>query len=107
MWSAFLACFRQWFGRRPVPLQDMHFLLYTRRGCHLCEVARERLRRAGRRYRFALEVVDIDTDPALAARYGDQVPVVLVNAKVRFRGGVNEVLLARLLHAEGAKRRKA
>jgi hypothetical protein len=84
-------------------------LLYTRTGCHLCETAWERLRRAQRRYRFALAAVDVDTDPELAARHGDCVPVVTVNGKVRFRGLINPVLLARLLNAESARppRRKA
>lgn len=77
--------------------------LYTRRGCHLCETALERLQRARRRYDFALEIVDVDTEPDLAARYGDQVPVVMVNGKIRFRGAVNEVLLDRLLHAFGVQ----
>jgi hypothetical protein len=42
--------------------------------------------------------VDVEGDPELAARYGDSVPVVTVNGKVRFRGRVNDVLLRRLLH---------
>ena len=46
---------------------------------------------------FALEAVDVDTDPQLAARFGECVPVVTVNGKVRFRGKVNGVLLRRLL----------
>jgi hypothetical protein len=79
-------------------------LLYTRAGCHLCETAWERLRRAQRRYRFALGMVDVDTDPELAARYGTCVPVVMVNGKLRFRGAVNPVLLVRLMNAEAARR---
>jgi glutaredoxin len=78
--------------------------LYTRRGCHLCATAWECLRRAQRRRRFTLTVVDVDTDPDLVARYGDCVPVVTVNDKVRFRGVVNPVLLARLLDAEPGRR---
>ena len=75
--------------------------LYTRRGCHLCETAWQRLQRARRRHGFALEAVDIDRDAELVALYGLQVPVVTVNGKVRFRGQVNGVLLERLLRAEG------
>ena len=40
-------------------------------------------------------------DPELAAKYGNEVPVVAVNGKVRFRGVVNPALLERLLTAEG------
>jgi hypothetical protein len=51
-----------------------------------------------------LDVVDVDSDAELAARYGDQVPVVVVNGKVRFRGAVNPVLLARLFRAVASGR---
>jgi glutaredoxin len=78
--------------------------MYTRRGCHLCEVAWERLEEARRRYDFVLKAQDVDADPALAAQHGNCVPVVTVNGKVRFRGAVNPVLLERLLRAESAPR---
>jgi glutaredoxin len=71
--------------------------LYTRQGCHLCEEAWDVLERSRRRFPFTLTLRDVDTDPELAARYGLEVPVVTVNGKVRFRGRVNSVLLARLL----------
>lgn len=80
-------------------------VLYTRRGCHLCETAWNHLRQEQRRYRFPLTVVDVDSDPEWIARYGECVPVVTAAGKVRFRGGVNRVLLARLLRAE-AKRKQ-
>lgn len=74
-------------------------ILYTRRGCHLCDEARGLLEKHG------LEVteVDIDADATLRARYTDCVPVVLFDGKERFRGRVNEVLLRRLLarHRKG------
>lgn len=100
----FLRPLRRWLGRggRCAHLQ---LTLYTRQGCHLCEDAWEVLRRQHARRGFALGVVDVDTDPRLAAEHGDCVPVVAVNGEVRFRGGVNPVLLARLLRAEADKPR--
>jgi glutaredoxin len=89
---------RFWLKRRPTA--PLYFTIYTRRGCHLCDVAWERLERERGRYGFDLEAVDVDSDPDLVNRYGDSVPVVTVNGKVRFRGGVNEVLLRRLLDRE-------
>jgi len=77
--------------------------MYTRRGCHLCDDAWAELEKAQRSHGFVLESQDVDDDPALAARFGDRVPVVTVNGEVRFRGGVNAVLLDRLLEAEAAK----
>ena len=67
--------------------------IYTRAGCHLCDEARALLARYG----LPLELVDIDQDEALRARFTDCVPVVFLDGKERFRGRVNEVLLKRIL----------
>lgn len=88
-----------WPWRRRADLSRLRVVMYTRQGCHLCEAAWTRLERARKRYGFALEQIDIDGDPALAERYGEEVPVVSVDGKVRFRGEVNAVLLDRLLSA--------
>jgi glutaredoxin len=96
---------RQWWPHPSAgSLERLHFFFYTRKGCHLCEAAWETLRAEQRRSQFKLTPIDVDTDPALAERYGDQVPVVVLEGKVRFRGGINRVLLARLLRAEGGRR---
>lgn len=70
--------------------------LYTRQGCHLCDDAHALLVRHGLRP----QLVDIDADPALRERYSECVPVVEINGRERFRGRINEVLLARLLTRE-------
>lgn len=80
--------------------QQLQIIMYTRQGCHLCEDAWSLLSAEQPRFRFQLQAVDVDRQPELAARYGDEVPVVSVNGKVRFRGIVNAVLLRRLLDAE-------
>jgi glutaredoxin len=89
---------QRWLGGRK-SLRHWRIVVYTRRGCHLCECAEEALRRAQRRYGFALEEADVDGTADLLERYGEMVPVVTVNGKVRFRGGVNAALLERLLRA--------
>jgi glutaredoxin len=76
---------------------DYDIVMYTRQGCHLCEQAWEQLEQARRRHGFALRQIDIDGDPQLAQAYGECVPVVTIDGKVRFRGAVNRVLLERLL----------
>ena len=68
-------------------------VLYTREGCHLCEESLALLKRHGLNPRL----IDIDAEPALRERYNECVPVVEIDGKERFRGRVNEVLLARLL----------
>jgi glutaredoxin len=71
--------------------------MYTRQGCHLCEEAWQQLEQAQKRYGFTLGQVDVDGDPQLMRDYGECVPVVTIDGKVRFRGRVNRVLLERLL----------
>ena len=51
---------------------------YTRRGCHLCEIAEAVLRTEQARRPFILDVFDIDTDPELADLYGLLVPVTVL-----------------------------
>jgi hypothetical protein len=48
-------------------------VLLTRRGCCLCEGLEEKLRQL----QIPLDLRDVDTDPALQARYGLEVPVLL------------------------------
>jgi glutaredoxin len=92
--------FGHWFHRnRFGGLVEVVF--YTRAGCHLCDDAKTILSQQQEDYGFALTVVDIDTDPALAERYGECVPVVVVNGRERFRGHVNPLLFARLLKSLG------
>ncbi len=58
--------------------------IYTRRGCHLCERVEALLEAARGQAAFDLERVDIDSDEALRARYGDLVPVVAIDGRDLF-----------------------
>jgi glutaredoxin len=51
--------------------------LYTRPGCHLCDVAVEALEDIGEPF----EEVDITTDPALEYEYGERIPVIMLDGK--------------------------
>lgn len=67
-------------------------ILYTRRECHLCEVAAQTLAEAG----YVVELVDIDQQPELRQKYDHDVPVVEIDGRIRFRGRVDPLLLKRL-----------
>jgi hypothetical protein len=57
-------------------------VLYSRPGCHLCDVARSEilaLRRQG--LRFELREVDIESDDELLSRYLERIPVVAVDGE--------------------------
>jgi glutaredoxin len=68
-------------------------ILYSRRGCHLCDDAKALLVGHG----LHPKEVDIDSDPALVERYGLVVPVVEIDGCERFRGRIDAILLRRLL----------
>lgn len=73
-----------------------HVVLFTRAGCHLCDRALETLE-SYRRWLPPVETVDVDTDPALAERHGERVPVVEFDGVPRFAGRVDEFELRRLI----------
>ena len=61
----------------PLPVVTM----YSRRNCHLCEVAKEVVESARNEADFEFKVVFIDGDAALEKEYGEEVPVTLINGK--------------------------
>lgn len=50
--------------------------LYSRSYCHLCEQMRQALQSLDLAVPFELQVVDVDTDPALVTKFDELVPVL-------------------------------
>lgn len=50
--------------------------VYSRGYCHLCDEMIAGLHALQARYRFSLDIRDVDADAALEARYGEDVPVL-------------------------------
>jgi glutaredoxin len=59
--------------------------LYKRADCHLCAEAKREILAAKCEGQYFLQEIDIDTDPALARRYGWDVPVVAINGIDTFK----------------------
>ncbi|HWB14223.1 MAG TPA: glutaredoxin family protein [Pirellulales bacterium] len=68
-------------------------VIFSRAECHLCHDAISLVEEAGLRP----TVVDIDQDDELRRRYGEAIPVVLIDGVERFRGRVDRRLLRRIL----------
>jgi hypothetical protein len=64
--------FRRSAAGRPPALR-----LLSRSGCHLCDEMRAVVLPLMDRLGGSLETVDVDSDPALAARWGNEIPVLL------------------------------
>jgi glutaredoxin len=60
-------------------------VVYSREGCHLCEVLKETLKRLEGEADFQWREVDIDGDAELRARYNDEVPVVFIDGRKAFK----------------------
>ena len=56
--------------------------VYSRSGCHLCEIAIDRIKSTMDELKFELDIKLIDNDIKLQEEYGEQVPVILIEGKV-------------------------
>jgi hypothetical protein len=56
--------------------------LLSRPGCHLCEEMRREVDALLGGAPRAWEEVDVDSDPALTARWGEAIPVLFVNGRL-------------------------
>jgi len=56
--------------------------VYSRSGCHLCEIAIDRVKSTTDELKFELDIKLIDNDVKLQEEYGEQVPVILIEGKV-------------------------
>jgi glutaredoxin len=56
-------------------------IIYSRKNCHLCEVAKEVVESAQNEAKFELEVVFIDGNAELEKLYGEEIPVTIINGK--------------------------
>jgi glutaredoxin len=56
-----------------------HLVVYGRAYCHLCDDMVAALTTLQPQYGFTMEVVDVDADPDLEARYDRLVPVLTVD----------------------------
>ncbi len=65
-------------------------VVYSRKGCHLCEVVKESLSKLSRRGGFTWQEVDVDADSELRRQFNDEVPVVFIDGRKAFKYRMNE-----------------
>jgi glutaredoxin len=83
-------------------MRMIRLTLYSRAECHLCHEMRAVVEAVAREVAAALEEIDVDGDPALAAAYGAEVPVLCVNGRKAFKHRVDaRALRARLAREHG------
>jgi|UniRef100_UPI00404B339A glutaredoxin len=55
--------------------------VYSRHGCHLCEVAVETLAPLSKELDFEIEIIYIEENQELINLYSDQIPVIHIDGK--------------------------
>jgi len=65
-------------------------VVYSRKGCHLCEIVKETLIKLQRRGCFTWSEVDVDSDDELRRQFTDEVPVVFIDGRKAFKYRMDE-----------------
>jgi glutaredoxin len=65
-------------------------ILYSRKGCHLCEIVKESLVKLEKRGGFRWREVDVDSSAESRRLYNDEVPVVFINGRKAFKYHMDE-----------------
>ncbi|MGB7168889.1 MAG: glutaredoxin family protein [Acidobacteriaceae bacterium] len=74
-------------------------IVYSRAGCHLCDVVKETLSQLQSTADFRWRDVDIDTDPELRRLYNDEIPVVFIDGRKAFKYHMDPRQFLRALEA--------
>ena len=65
-------------------------VIYSRKGCHLCEIVKESLAKLEKRGGFTWREIDVDSDSEIRRLYTDEVPVVFINGRKAFKYHMDE-----------------
>ena len=65
-------------------------VVYSRKGCHLCEIVKETLTKLQRRGSFTWSDIDVESDDELRRQFTDEVPVVFIDGRKAFKYHMDE-----------------
>ena len=65
-------------------------VVYSRKGCHLCEIVKESLIKLERRGGFHWREIDVDSSEDLRRQFTDEVPVVFIDGRKAFKYRMDE-----------------
>lgn len=82
-------------------MSTVRITLYSRPGCHLCEAMRDVALPVAEELGARFEEVDVDADPAIAARFDLEIPVLCVDGEKVFSIAVSAARLRRRLMGGG------
>jgi glutaredoxin len=70
--------------------ESREVVVYSRKGCHLCEIIKESLVKLQRQAGFTWREIDVDSDEELRRQFTDEVPVVFINGRKAFKYRMDE-----------------
>ncbi len=88
--SNFLWKYAAEFARLPAMSLLREVVVYSRKGCHLCEIVKETLSKLERRGGFRWREVDVETDDGLRRQFTDEVPVVFIDGRKALKYRLDE-----------------
>jgi len=75
----------------------LNVIIYSKKECHLCEIAKEELEVIRREFDFTFEEVDIEKDALAYEKFKHLIPVVEVDGRIISSGRLNGKKLIDLL----------
>jgi len=64
--------------------------IYSKRECHLCDVAKNVVNRVRQQYPFELRLIDIQEGDSWYSQFKERVPVIYIDKKLAFQFHVPE-----------------
>lgn len=73
--------------------------IYSRHGCHLCDVMKDQVVKIQGDLDFTIEIIYVDKNIELEEKYGEQVPVILIDGEIHDFFKLNESRFRKVLTA--------
>ena len=79
------------------PRPFVRLLLYSRPGCHLCELMLDEIAGVLPENTYGVDIVDVDADSVIRARWGHRIPVLMLGTELVCHGSLDPDKLRKAL----------
>jgi thiol-disulfide isomerase/thioredoxin len=84
-------------------MAELKLTVYSKPACGLCDEMMEVVKRVSDEVAFTVEVIDIERDPELMRKYGQEIPVLFIDGRKAAKFRISEGELRRRLRRAGAR----
>lgn len=77
----------------------MKIEIYSKKECHLCDEAKEKLREFASRFPLEIFEIDIEKDPEIFAKYQYEIPVVFLEGRKLFKFRIDDRKLEKAIRS--------